>query len=52
VKIPVDFEQLGLKGKIAIRDLWNHKDLGIFSGEFAPEIINHGACLYRLSIVK
>jgi alpha-galactosidase len=52
ISIPVTFKQLGLNGKVTVRDLWNHKDLGTFTDTFAPEIKNHGAGLYRLSAVK
>jgi hypothetical protein len=45
-----DLNEFGLSGKCKIRDLWAKKDLGIFSGsQFAPEIENHGARLYRVS---
>jgi hypothetical protein len=48
--ISVDLEALGFSGECAIRDLWNKKDLGTFSGiEFAPTINYHGAGLYRIS---
>ncbi|MBD0823994.1 NPCBM/NEW2 domain-containing protein [Aestuariibaculum marinum] len=51
--IPVDLEALGFTGACAIRDLWNHKDLGTYSGsDFAPTINYHGAGLYRISKAK
>ncbi len=52
-KIPVNLRELGFEGACEIRDLWNHKDLGKFSGEeFAPEVNYHGAGLYRISPVS
>jgi hypothetical protein len=42
-------ENLGLGPRVRIRDLWAHRDLGIFSGTFSPEIEWHGARLYRTS---
>ncbi|HEX7570482.1 MAG TPA: hypothetical protein VF492_08250 [Verrucomicrobiae bacterium] len=39
---------LGFSGSAKVRDLWNHKDLGAFTGAFAQEINSHGAGLYRL----
>jgi len=51
-KISITFDQLGLKGKVTITDLWNHKNLGEFNNEFAPLIKRHGSGLYRLSVKK
>ncbi len=52
-EIPVNFNELGLEGSYTVRDLWNHKDLGTFSGsDFAPRINYHGAGLYRISPVR
>lgn len=48
--IPIDLEKLGFQGNCKIRDLWNKKDLGTFSGtQFSPVINFHGAGLYRIS---
>ena len=49
-RVPVQFAEAGFTGKVRVRDLWQHKDLGEFSGEFAPELPPHGAGLYRLSV--
>ena len=51
-KISVRFEQLGIKGTFKVTNLWTHKDLGDFKGEFAPVIISHGSGLYRISLKK
>ena len=51
-KISVRFEQLGIKRTCKVTDLWSHKDLGDFKGEFAPVIIRHGSGLYRISLKK
>ena len=47
--VTVPLAKLGLKRSVHVEDLWNHRDLGDFSGEFAPVIAWHGAGLYRLS---
>ncbi len=52
VKIPVNLEQLGLRGAYTIKDLWSNKNLGNFNDEFAPFIKRHGAGLYRISATK
>ena len=48
-RVPVQFAAAGFTGKVRVRDLWKHSDLGEFAGEFAPELPAHGAGLYRLS---
>lgn len=50
--IKVDFSAIGLKGKVKVRDLWSHKDLGTFEGSFSRELPQHGAGLYRLTSSK
>jgi len=47
--IPVQLEELGFDGSCIIKDLWNNKDLGIFTKEFAPVIPQHGSGLFRIS---
>jgi hypothetical protein len=47
--IPVTLADLGLEGRVAVRDLWTHRRVGEFAGTFTPEIRFHGAGLYRLS---
>ncbi len=47
--VPLDLTLLGLGGPVRIRDLWAHRDVGVFSGTFSPEIEWHGARLYRVS---
>lgn len=48
MKIPVSLKELGLTADYLITDLWSGKVLGKFSGEFAPEINQHGAGLYKI----
>ena len=53
VSIPVDLTNLGFTGECTIRDLWEKKDVGTFTGsEFAPTINHHGAGLYRISALN
>ena len=51
-RVPVKLNQLGFSGACTITDLWTGKEIGTFSGEFAPEINRHGAGLYRVSLKK
>ena len=47
--VAVSLAELDFKGPVKIRDLWSHRDIGEFKGEFAPMINWHGAGLYRVS---
>ncbi|WP_157543951.1 glycoside hydrolase family 27 protein [Mucilaginibacter paludis] len=49
VKIAVQLKELGFNSACKVRDLWSNKDLGKFTGEFAPAINKHGTGLYRIS---
>jgi hypothetical protein len=50
--VSVQFKDLGLKGKVVVRDLWAKKDLGVFESSFSREIPLHGSGLYRFSPLK
>lgn len=47
IALPVKL--LGLKGKLAVRDLWKKTDLGALINQFAPSIPAHGAVLLKIS---
>ncbi len=49
VAIKVSLEELGLKGPVTVRDLWNHKDLGTMADAVVATVNSHGAVLYRVS---
>jgi hypothetical protein len=46
--VPVKFSELGLGSNSRVRDLWQQKDMGFFTNDFAPAINAHGAGLYRV----
>jgi alpha-galactosidase len=48
----VKFEEIKMTGKVKVRDLWAHKDLGVFEKEFSVKINLHGSGLYRFTVVK
>lgn len=48
-EVAVQVDALGLGKSVKIRDLWNRRDLGTFTGAFSPEIEWHGARLYRVA---
>ena len=43
------WEMLGISGRWAARDLWAHRDLGVFDGSFtAKDVPRHGCMVIRL----
>jgi hypothetical protein len=46
--IAIDFAQLGYKGRLTVRDLWQHQDKGVFKKQYTQKIPPHGAVLIRL----
>ena len=47
--VTIVFSQLGLNGKIVIRDLWKKKDMGIFRKEYSQKLNAHGSVLLKIS---
>ncbi len=47
-EVTFSLTDIGLGGSVKVHDLWNHKDLGAFTGTFTQTINSHGAGLYRL----
>jgi alpha-galactosidase len=50
--IGVRWEDLHIKGRFRVRDLWRQKDLGIFDGLFHARVPRHGVMLVRLYPVR
>jgi len=50
--VKVNFDAIGMKGKVKVHDLWSHKELGTFNGSFSHELPQHSAGLYRLTPIK
>lgn len=48
-EVGVDFAALGLKGKVTVRDLWKHADLGEFKKEYKSVINKHGCVLIKVN---
>ena len=46
--VTVNFSDLGFSGAVALRDLWNHKDLGSFEGHYTVEVPHHGVVLLKV----
>jgi alpha-galactosidase len=51
-EVNFDFDWQHLHGKYEIRDLWNHRNLGVFERAFTETIPGHGAGLYRFAKSK
>jgi alpha-galactosidase len=49
VDAAVQWSDLGLSGKVDVRDLWAHKDLGKFSGGYSKQLPAHGSVLLKVS---
>jgi hypothetical protein len=47
--IKVQLKDIGFTSACVIKDLWTGKEVGVFSGEFAPVIKRHGVGFYRVS---
>jgi alpha-galactosidase len=45
--VELDWTDAGLAGKQALRDLWSHKDLGMFEAKYSVPVPRHGAVLLR-----
>ncbi len=45
----VNFSQLGIQGTVSVRDLWEKKNLGMFTGEYNPSVEAHGAMLLQVT---
>ncbi|WP_133273362.1 NPCBM/NEW2 domain-containing protein [Hymenobacter radiodurans] len=48
-QVEVALQQLGFNSACTIRNMWTGKEVGTFTGTFAPHIRRHGAGLYRVS---
>ena len=48
-KVKARWEDLGLAGRRAVRDLWRQKDLGTVTDELTATVARHGAVLVRLT---
>ena len=46
--VTVNFEDIGIKGPAGVRDLWAHKDLGVFQEQFTAQVPRHGVALVKV----
>ncbi|KAH0534180.1 hypothetical protein FGG08_007227 [Glutinoglossum americanum] len=50
--VPVTWQELGFNGPVRVRDLWQRKDLGVFSDQVFIVLKPHASVLYRITPVK
>lgn len=48
----IALKQLGINGKVKVRDLWRQKDIGTFSGSYQARVPYHGASLFKITPIK
>jgi alpha-galactosidase len=51
-EVAVDFAQLGVRGKVAVRDCWKQADAGVYARRYGRMIPPHGAVLVKIKINK
>jgi alpha-galactosidase len=44
----ISWSEIGMEGSMAVRDLWEHKDLGEFAGYFEVPVVPHQCVVVRL----
>ncbi|MET8946371.1 carbohydrate-binding protein [Streptomyces sp. NPDC004542] len=47
--VTADFSSLGFTGKAAVRDLWNHEDLGTYQNKITEALPAHGSRLFTVT---
>lgn len=50
--VAANWGDLGLEGKMVVRDLWRQKDLGTFEGKFESEVPHRGVVMVRIRPAK
>lgn len=49
-EISINFADLGLSGKITVRDLWKRQNVGAFSDSYHQQVNKHGVVLVKLVV--
>jgi alpha-galactosidase len=50
--VTLNWADAGLTGKEVLRDLWSHKDLGVFDQAYASQVPSHGVIFLRIKPAK
>ncbi|HEY9047765.1 MAG TPA: glycoside hydrolase family 27 protein [Ohtaekwangia sp.] len=48
VEVNVTLQELGIKGKCSVTDMWNHETVGTFTGIFGRKLLPHVSGLFRI----
>jgi len=48
-KATVQWADIGITGPANVRDLWAHKDLGVFQNSYSAAVNSHGAAMLKVS---
>lgn len=51
-EVSVDLSELGFDAAVAVRDLWQQRELGIATAKFTAHVPYHGAKIFKLKPVK
>ena len=49
LKITLDFKMLNISGPAKLRDLWQHKDLGVAQDSYSATVPKHGVVMLKVS---
>jgi alpha-galactosidase len=49
LKITLDFKMLNISGPAKLRDLWQHKDLGVAQDSYTATVPKHGVVMLKVS---
>jgi alpha-galactosidase len=47
--IQLKFEDLGIRGKCSVRNLWAKKEMGVYEDAFSTNILHHGAGMFKIT---
>lgn len=50
--VSASWSDLGVKGKQRVRDVWRHRDIGDFDGQYRATVPRHGVVLLKLTPVR
>jgi alpha-galactosidase len=48
-RIKVNFKAIGITGPARVKDLWRHKDLGLYHGSFSAVVPRHGVVMVKIT---
>ncbi len=46
--VTLEFSSLGFKGNVKVRDLWQHKELGLMKNEYTVSVPTHGVIFLKV----